>query len=156
MSGPITLYDVAGRAGAKGTTYFVWAMALVSINLGIINLLPIPVLDGGHLAFLVVETVRRRPLTRRTRGDSLERIIADLNPLLKGWFGYFKHACRWEFPPLDGLSRRRLRSLLRKQEKRPGAGRCHADHKRWPNAYFAAAGLFAMTEARQLASQSRC
>jgi len=67
VSGPITLYDVAGRAGAKGTTYFVWAMALVSINLGIINLLPIPVLDGGHLAFLVVETVRRRPLTRRTR-----------------------------------------------------------------------------------------
>jgi RNA-directed DNA polymerase len=56
---------------------------------------------------------------------------------------------------VDGFIRRRLRALLRKQEKRPGFGRCHADHRRWPNAYFAAQGLFTMTEARRLASQSR-
>jgi len=96
-----------------------------------------------------------RGKTRRTRGQSLRRIIADLNPMLKGWFGYFKHAHRREFPALDGFIRRRLRALLRKQEKRPGAGRCHTDHRRWPNAFFAAAGLFTMTRVWQSASQSR-
>jgi len=96
-----------------------------------------------------------RRLTRRTRGDSLGRIIADLNPMLKGWYGYFKHANLRVFQTLDALIRRRLRALLRKQEKRPGFGRCYADHRRWPNAYFATAGLFTMTGARLSASQSR-
>lgn len=67
VSGPITLYDVAGDAGAKGTTYFVWAMAVTSVNLGLINLLPIPVLDGGHLLLFVLEWIRRRPVSLRTR-----------------------------------------------------------------------------------------
>ncbi len=67
VSGPITLYDVAGDAGAKGTTYFVWAMAVTSVNLGLINLLPIPVLDGGHLMLFLVEWVRRKPVSLRTR-----------------------------------------------------------------------------------------
>lgn len=98
---------------------------------------------------------RVRAFTRRTRGDSLGRIIADLNPMLRGWYGYFKHAQGRVFQALDALIRRRLRALLRKQEKRPGMGRCHADHCRWPNAFFADAGLFTMVEARRLASQSR-
>lgn len=67
VSGPITLYDVAGDAGAKGTTYFVWAMAVTSVNLGLINLLPIPVLDGGHLLLFLVEWVRRKPVSLRAR-----------------------------------------------------------------------------------------
>jgi regulator of sigma E protease len=67
VSGPITMYDIAGQAGAKGTTTFIWAMALISINLGMLNLLPIPVLDGGHLFFFVVEAIRRRPLPLRVR-----------------------------------------------------------------------------------------
>ena len=67
VSGPVALYDIAGRAGAKGPTYFVSVMAVVSINLGLINLLPIPVLDGGQLAFFTIEAVRRRALARRTR-----------------------------------------------------------------------------------------
>lgn len=96
-----------------------------------------------------------REKTRRTRGDSMARIIADLTPTIRGWYGYFKHACRWVFPRLDGFIRRRLRAILRKQDKRPGLGRCHADHKRWPNAYFAGLGLFTMTEAQMSASQSR-
>src|SRR5262249_16349246 len=48
LGGPITIYDVVGEEGRKGVSYFVWAMAVISINLGLINLLPIPVLDGGH------------------------------------------------------------------------------------------------------------
>lgn len=96
-----------------------------------------------------------RSQTRRTEGRSLSQIVSGLNPLLRGWFTYFKHAQRGIFRTLDGFIRRRLRALLRKQAKRPGVGRCLADHLRWPNAYFAAAGLFTLTEARQAASQSR-
>ena len=99
---------------------------------------------------------RIRAKTRRSRGDSLARIVADLNPMLRGWFGYFQHAHPWTFPRVDGFVRRRLRALLHKQQKRPGVGRCASDHLRWPNVFFAAAGLFTMTEARALASQSRC
>ena len=96
-----------------------------------------------------------REKTGRSRGDSLTCIIADLTPMVRGWYGYFKHADRWIFPILDGFIRRRLRAILRKQEKRPGFGKCRDDHKCWPNMYFAALGLFTMTEARMSASQSR-
>lgn len=85
-----------------------------------------------------------RPKTRRTRGDSVSRIVADLNPMLRGWFGYFKHAHPHTFKALDGFVRRRLRALLRKQTKGFGFGRCHADHQRWNNAFFAHAGLVAL------------
>jgi regulator of sigma E protease len=67
VSGPITIYDVAGRAGAKGTASFVWTMAFISINIGLVNVLPIPVLDGGHLFFMLIEGVQRRPLPLRVR-----------------------------------------------------------------------------------------
>jgi RNA-directed DNA polymerase len=99
------------------------------------------------------DKVRRK--TRRKRGDSIATIVADLNPTLRGWFGYFKHAARPTFRPLDGFIRRRLRALLRRQKHRRGFGRCYADHRRWPNAYFADLGLFTMDTARRLASQSR-
>ncbi len=96
-----------------------------------------------------------RAKTRRTRGDSLARIVADLNPLLRGWFGYFKHAHPHTFTALDGFVRRRLRALLRKQEKRPGFGICRTDHQRWPNAFFAHAGLVALYPAWQAARHPR-
>jgi RNA-directed DNA polymerase len=97
--------------------------------------------------------IRRR--TRRTRGQSLACIVADLNPMLRGWFGYFKHAHCNTFARLDKFVRRRLRAILRKQEKRPGFGRCQADHQRWPNAFFAQAGLFALDAAWLAARHSR-
>jgi RNA-directed DNA polymerase len=96
-----------------------------------------------------------RTRTTRSRGDSLERIVADLNPLLKGWFGYFQHATVGVFGHLDGFVRRRLRAILRKQEKRPGAGRCRADHRRWPNDFFANAGLFTLETAHARARPPR-
>lgn len=61
MGGPIMIYDVSRRTAADGLMTFLRLMALVSINLGLINLLPIPTLDGGHLAFLLAEAVLRRP-----------------------------------------------------------------------------------------------
>jgi RNA-directed DNA polymerase len=95
-----------------------------------------------------------REKTKRTRGESLRTIVEDLTPMISGWFGYFKHARQSTFQPLDGFIRRRLRAILRKQEKRPGMGLCHDDSKRWPNVYFANLGLFTMATAHR-ASQSR-
>ena len=98
---------------------------------------------------------RVREETRRTRGESLTRVIASLNPVLRGWFNYFKHAHRCTFANVDGFVRRRLRALLRKQRKRPGQGHTHDDHQRWPNVFFADHGLFTLHAAHALASQSR-
>jgi regulator of sigma E protease len=67
LSGPITIYEVAGEEGRKGPDYFVWVMALISINLGLLNLLPIPVLDGGHLMFFALEGIIRTPVPLRVR-----------------------------------------------------------------------------------------
>lgn len=96
-----------------------------------------------------------RAKTGRSRGVSLARVIADLNPILRGWFGYFKQAHYRTFDIVDGFVRRRLRAFLRKQQKRPGHGISLADHQRWTNAYFANAGLFALHTAWQAARQSR-
>ncbi len=67
IGGPITVYDVVGAESSKGVSYFVWAMAVISINLGLVNLLPVPTLDGGHLLFFLFEAVLRRPLPLRVR-----------------------------------------------------------------------------------------
>ena len=96
-----------------------------------------------------------RSKTRRNNGNSLEAIIVNLNRSTRGWFEYFKHAHHYTFSSLDGLIRRRLRAILGKQRKRPGSGRTQADHRRWPNVFFAERGLFTMREAYVLARQSR-
>jgi len=96
-----------------------------------------------------------RSRTGRSRGDSLERIIGDLNPMLRGWFGYFKHARPRLYRKLDGFVRRRLRAILRKQERRPSMGRSEADHTRWTNAFFAAHRLFTLRTAWEDARHSR-
>ena len=96
-----------------------------------------------------------RAKTGRNRGDSLACVIADLNRVLRGWFGYFKQARPSTFDALDKMIRRRLRSLLMKQNKLSHFGFGHSLHRRWPNAYFANAGLFALHTAWQTARQSR-
>ena len=97
-----------------------------------------------------------RANTRRTRGQALAHVVADLNPLLRGWFAYFKHAHPYIFRRLDQFIRRRLRSMLRKQQRRrSGVGRTLADHQRWPNAFFAQAGLLELHTAWQSARHSR-
>jgi RNA-directed DNA polymerase len=99
------------------------------------------------------DTIRAK--TRRTRGDSLARIIADLNRTLRGWFAYFKHAHPRTFIVLDKFIRRRLRSVLRKHDKRPGFGATRDDHQRWPITFFADAGLLALHTAWRNARYSR-
>jgi RNA-directed DNA polymerase len=94
-----------------------------------------------------------RATTKRTSGHSLSQIITELNRTLKGWFEYFKHSHPRTFPPLDGWTRRRLRSILRKRHH--GKGLSHGfDHLRWPNAFFTEHGLFNLQHAHDLARQS--
>lgn len=65
ISGPVAIADYAGQSARLGFDYYVRFMALVSISLGILNLLPIPVLDGGHLMYHIIEVVKRKPLSER-------------------------------------------------------------------------------------------
>jgi regulator of sigma E protease len=67
VGGPIMLFSIAAQAAEEGIESFLFKMALISVNLGLMNLLPIPVLDGGHLATCLVEWITRRPLSIRTR-----------------------------------------------------------------------------------------
>jgi regulator of sigma E protease len=67
IGGPIMLYKTAHVAARKGWAYFVEFMAFISINLGLLNLLPVPLLDGGHLMFFAIEGVRRRSLSLQAR-----------------------------------------------------------------------------------------
>lgn len=67
VGGPIMIFDLARRAARKGWEDFLWLMAVISINLGLINLLPVPILDGGQITFLGIEAVRRGPLSLRVR-----------------------------------------------------------------------------------------
>src|SRR5271157_4923741 len=97
---------------------------------------------------------RIRAKTKRTSGQSLARTIAALNPTLKGWFGYFKHATSG-LKDVDAFVRRRLRAMLRKQAKRHGCGTCRNDRIRWPNLFFASAGLFTLDTAWRQERQSR-
>lgn len=94
-----------------------------------------------------------KPLTKRTNGHSMLAIIAQLNPILRGWFEYFRHTHKTVFEPLDGWVRGRLRGILRKRRGGRGRGR-GADHQRWPNKFFANLGLFSLARARQVALQS--
>ena len=67
VGGPIMMYRMASVSGGKGWDSFLMMLALISINLGLINLLPIPVLDGGHLVMFAIEGIRRRKLPSRVR-----------------------------------------------------------------------------------------
>jgi RNA-directed DNA polymerase len=95
-----------------------------------------------------------RENTRRGNGYSLGRIIETINPILRGWFAYFKHSAPRLFGWLDSWIRGRFRSILRRRLGLRGRGRGR-DHHRWPNAYFQRMGLYSMAEAHHLLIQSR-
>jgi regulator of sigma E protease len=67
LSGPITIVQASGESLKAGVFSFIFLMSYISINLAIINLLPVPILDGGHLLFFVIEAITRRPVTGRVR-----------------------------------------------------------------------------------------
>ena len=65
LSGPVTIADYAGQSARLGAEAYIGFMALISISLGVLNLLPIPVLDGGHLLYYSAELIKGRPLSQR-------------------------------------------------------------------------------------------
>ncbi|MFZ2405460.1 MAG: RIP metalloprotease RseP [Methylobacter sp.] len=67
LSGPISIAQYAGQSATMGLVPFLKYMALVSVSLGILNLLPIPVLDGGHLLFFAIEGIKGRPVSERAQ-----------------------------------------------------------------------------------------
>ena len=87
ISGPLTIADVAGRSAAIGVQSYLEFLALVSVSLGVLNLLPIPVLDGGHLVYYTAEWIRGKPLSERIQMLGLRfGIIAMLMLMLVAFF----------------------------------------------------------------------
>ena len=67
LGGPIMIFDLAGKAAEQGKGMFLFLLCLISVNLGVLNLLPIPVLDGGHLLMFSIEAIQRKPIDLTTR-----------------------------------------------------------------------------------------
>ena len=96
LGGPARIADMAGKVAKQGFEYVVNFAAWISVSVGLINLFPIPLLDGGHLMFYAIEAVRRRPLSERTQEIGFRigmavvvtlMILATFNdlPILKRW-----------------------------------------------------------------------
>jgi regulator of sigma E protease len=82
LGGPLKMAQIAGQQASLGVFEFVQLLALFSINLGFNNLLPVPMLDGGHLLFYTVEAVRRRPVSVRAQDWAFRGGLALLLALL--------------------------------------------------------------------------
>jgi len=82
LGGPLKIAQIAGQQASLGLFDFVALLAMLSINLGFINLLPVPMLDGGHLAFYTIEAVRRRPVDERAQEWAFRGGLAALLALL--------------------------------------------------------------------------
>ena len=63
LSGPLTIADYAGKSAQQGSRYYLVFLALVSVSLGVLNLLPLPMLDGGHLMYYLFEGLSGRPVS---------------------------------------------------------------------------------------------
>ena len=84
MSGPVGIVHVVHQSWMVGAKEAIFWMAIISLNLGIVNLLPVPVLDGGHIVFALLEMIRRKPL----RSKTMERLIIPFVGLLIAFFIY--------------------------------------------------------------------
>jgi len=92
--------------------------------------------------------------TRRGTGRSLPAIIAGINPVLRGWYGYFRQASVESLKEMDGWVRGRLRSILRKRQRKLRGRARGRDHLQWNNCYFTALGLFCLELRRAAESAS--
>nr|WP_284041389.1 RIP metalloprotease RseP [Halomonas olivaria] len=82
LSGPITIAQISGDSARAGMEVFVGFLAYLSISLGVLNLLPIPVLDGGHLLYYFIEVVRGRPVSEQTQAVGLRIGLAMVGTLM--------------------------------------------------------------------------
>ncbi|MEQ1713250.1 MAG: RIP metalloprotease RseP [Hyphomicrobium sp.] len=99
LGGPIRIAEVSGQVAKFGLEPLIHLIAVLSVSIGLINLFPIPLLDGGHLLFYAVEAIRRRPLSERSQEIGFRiglafvlgmMFVATLNdiPILKKWFSW--------------------------------------------------------------------
>lgn len=106
--------------------------------------------DGGKKwprqksLFKLRETIRQK--TGRMRPGSIQEIIAEINPTLRGWYAYFKESLPNTFVWMDGWVRQRLRSIIRRRNKRQGISKGR-ENAQFPNQWFAERGLFSMAAA---------
>lgn len=100
LSGPVTIADYAGQSARLGLDYYLKFMALVSISLGILNLLPIPVLDGGHLMYHILEVIKGGPLSERAMAWGQQIGLSLLFTLMA--FAFFNDLSRLLGPLFNG------------------------------------------------------
>ena len=98
LAGPVGIFQMVGQSAERGFSSLLWFMAMLSINLGVINLMPIPMLDGGHLTILAIESITRRELSAKNK-ERLQQagfafllfliVYVTFNDIgrLSGWFG---------------------------------------------------------------------
>jgi len=97
IGGPLTIFDAAGEAAREGALNYLFLMGFISVNLGLINLMPIPMLDGGHLLFFLIELVARKPLSVRVREYAS---IAGLTVLILLMVFAFKNDVERQWPQI--------------------------------------------------------
>jgi len=93
LAGPITIGKVTGDSARAGLDRFLWILALLSISLGIINLVPIPILDGGHVVYSLVEIVRSKPVSLRAQAVGAQIGLAIVVGLML--FVFYVDIARW-------------------------------------------------------------
>jgi regulator of sigma E protease len=100
IGGPILIVQMAGEQASRGPLNFFIFMAIISINLGVLNLLPIPILDGGHILFLGIEAIRRKPLNEKVIGVAQRVGLAIILTIMA--FALYNDIIRlvtgWQFP----------------------------------------------------------
>ena len=87
MTGPIGIFYITGQAAKLGLIYLLQLMGILSASLAIFNLLPVPVLDGGHILFLIIEKIRRRPISLKTQ-ENITQVGMSLLILLMAFVFY--------------------------------------------------------------------
>lgn len=95
IGGPLMIVNMAGEQASHGAMSFFTFMAIISINLGVINLFPVPILDGGHLLFFGIEAVRRKPLSENVMGIAQRIGLALLLTLMA--FAIYNDLMRYVF-----------------------------------------------------------
>lgn len=93
LGGPIAIAQIAGKTAAMGLVAFVSFLALISVNLGVLNILPVPVLDGGHLLYLAIEKVRGVPLSPKIMERTQMVGITLIGALMI--FAFYNDIARW-------------------------------------------------------------
>ena len=101
VGGPIMIAKMAGEQASEGGVSFLAFMALLSVNLGVLNLLPVPILDGGHLMFYLCEMVIRRPVSMKVREVAQQIGIALLLSLMI--LAFYNDGIRYVLPWVKGI-----------------------------------------------------